>query len=335
MYGLLLLLTALALLTLERLQSCPGLSTAATFAVAAAALLYTHYYGGFIVLALGVAGLATSARAWVVASLAAAALAFAPWLPVLATQVHNISGDYWIAPPSATALWVTFRDLMAHTPPDEPFRLVLRIAYVVEAGLIAFGAVLAARGRQWAPLALATVPIVVALAISLTVAPVYAVRYISPIGIGVAFLLATGVSRLPTPAGIGLGAVAAVPIVLSLPALYTDPGYSRADLRGAARAIQAQRAPDDVVLHLGAFTATPFDFYYVPNGVTLETNDRAELCRALEGHPRGWLVTAYTPNDEEAQAQAEAGLNTPSYAGDLIKTQQRFLGITVFSLTHC
>jgi mannosyltransferase len=337
MYGLLLLLTALSLLLLDRLLTCPSRTSAVAYALIATAMLYTHYYAALLLAAEGAAVLASHRRAWPLLSLGAAAVLFLPWLPVLGLQVGGIASDYWIEPPSSTTLWVTFRELVAHTPPDEPFRLVLRVAYVVQAALLVLGGAVALRTkRQWPAVALATLPLALALSVSLLIAPIYAVRYVSPIGIGVAFLLASGITALPRMPAVGLAFVVFLPMLVALPALYTDPGYGRADLRAAAHSIQTQRAPEDVVVHLGAFTATPFDYYGVQGGVSLETNNRSELCKALAGHPSGWLVTAYAPADDGARDAAEAGITGPRYAGDLVRAEpERFLGTSVFRVMPC
>ena len=80
----------------------------AAYALAAAALCYTHYYGAFTVAAqmIGAAivlaerGRASRSRPREVLGLLAAALAvaalFAPWLSVLRRQTARVSRDYWI-----------------------------------------------------------------------------------------------------------------------------------------------------------------------------------------------------------------------------------------------
>jgi len=188
--------------------------------------------------------------------------------------------------------------------------------------------------RQRVAVLLGAVPLGLALGISLIVAPVYAVRYISPLGLAFAFLLARGATALSKPFAITGAAVAFFPVVVSLGPLYFDPGYSRADLRAAAAAINAERQSNDVVLHLGAFTATPFDYYRVaPPGTVLDTNDRTELCQALRGRSAGWLVTSYSPADDEARDLAEAGITSGAYAGDLVRgPPRRFVGLSVFRL---
>ncbi|MDQ3808790.1 MAG: hypothetical protein M3336_00695, partial [Chloroflexota bacterium] len=275
------------------------------------------------------------ARAVLVALLAAGAT-FVPWLPILAEQTGAIGGDFWIQPPRLSTLWVTFRELAAHTPPDEPFFVPLRIGYAVQSALLLVGAALVARDpRQRVALLTGIVPIGLAWAVSLAAAPIYAVRYISPVGLAFAFLLARGVTALPRRAAVLAGVLAFVPVALSLPALYTDPGYSRSDLRSAARAVRTQRGPNELVLHLADFTATPFAYYGVaPPTRVLQTDDRGELCRALRPHPGGWLVTAYAAADEAARHAAEGGIQSSSYAGDLLLGEPlRFLGASVFHLS--
>jgi len=342
MYGLLLLLSAASLLLLDRVLTCPRRTTVAAYAVVASLMLYTHYYAAFLLAAEGASalfalhGASRQAARRALAALIVAGCAFVPWLPILVEQARNIQGDYWIQTPTLTTLWVTFRELAAHTPPDEPFRLALRAAYVVQAGLLVLGAALAARQpRQRSALLLGVVPLGLALGVSLLVAPVFAVRYVSPIGLAFGFLLARGITGLPQPAALIAGAVAALPIVVSLPALYLDPGYSRSDLRAAAQAVQSQRQPNEIVLHLGAFTAAPFDYYRVaPPGHVLETNNRAELCQALRQHTGGWLVTAYQPGDDEARQAAEGGITSTAYAAEVARQPpSRFNGVSVFRLS--
>jgi hypothetical protein len=95
------------------------------YAVSAAALCYTHYYGAFTVAAQVIAAAVFLGARWhdtrtrprevfalIAAALAAAAL-FAPWLSVLHRQAARVSGDYWIREAGsdgvaeALVLWLT------------------------------------------------------------------------------------------------------------------------------------------------------------------------------------------------------------------------------------
>ncbi len=331
MYGLLLLLTATSLWLLDLVLTSTNPRARAAYALVATAMLYTHYYAALLLLAQAAHAALNRSRAALIA-LAVAALAFAPWLPILVEQASSIRSDYWIEPPTLTTLWITFRELAAHTPP----LWVPRPLYVLQAGLLVLGTALAWRWpRQRSAVTLAVVPLAVAFAVSLTVAPMFAVRYISPVGLAFGFLLARGITALPRPAALVAGALAFLPVVISLGPLYTDPGFSRSDLRAAAQAVHAQGAPDEVVLHLGAFTAAPFDYYRVePPATVLESNDRSELCQQLQQHDNGaWLVTAYAADDPVARAESESGITRTDYAADLVtEPPQRFLGVSVFHL---
>jgi hypothetical protein len=339
MYGLLLLLSALSLWLLDVLLTTPSRAAWLGYAATASLMLYTHYYAAFLLLAQGLSAVLAGRVGvrWALTALVLAGLTFVPWLPVLVEQASSISGDYWIEAPRLSTLWVTFRELAAHTPPDEPFRLMLRVGYLVQAVLLGLGAAPAVRlPRQRAAVLFGVVPLALALGISVLIAPVFAVRYISPLGLAFGFLLARGITALPRLYAVLAAGVAFVPVVLSLGPLYLDPGYGSADLRSAAHAVQAARQPQDVVLHLGAFSGTPFDYYGVAQPArVLETNERTELCQALRPASRGWLVTAYAPDDGEARALAEAGITAPAYAGALVEEPPlRFLGVSVFHLTR-
>jgi len=114
----------------------------AAYAVVAAALCYTHYYGAFTV----AAELAFAAMdAWgrrerargpdavaVLAAGAAVAGLFAPWLPVLRRQAARVSADYWIreegtdATARALVRWICGIDWW----PPWPTALIVLIALV-------------------------------------------------------------------------------------------------------------------------------------------------------------------------------------------------------------
>ena len=346
MYGLLLLLVATTLWLLDRVLVQPNWTNALGYGLAGAALLYTHYYGGLFLAAQGAAVVGLLVRSecmrgarWAMASLVGAGLAFVPWLPILVGQVGGIGGDYWIEAPKLQTLWLTFRDLVARTPPGGPFQLVLRVAYIAVAGLVSLGASCAWRNaRQWPALATLAVPVVLALGISILLAPIYVTRYLSPMGIPLAFLLARGIAAIGPRWLRALAVVVAlVPMVLSLWPLYFDPGYGRLDLRQAASVVQSERQPDDIVLHLGPFTSAPFDYYRVAQpSLDVGSDERRELCQALEGRPAGWLVTTYALSDDQARSAAESGIDRPTYAADLIdRPPLRFAGLTVFHLRSC
>jgi hypothetical protein len=91
MYALLLLLSVLCTMQYRRWLSQPTLARSLLYGLLLASLVYTHYHGGWLVLA-HVADLLLfqrqRLRAWVL-PLSIAALLFVPWLPVLAQQIQQ------------------------------------------------------------------------------------------------------------------------------------------------------------------------------------------------------------------------------------------------------
>lgn len=99
MYSLLVLLTALGVLAVDRALERPSPSRLIPLAVLAGALVLTHYWAAFVVVAAAAVVLAwRRARRVAVAVVAGAAVAMAPWLPVLLYQVQH-TGTPWAAAP--------------------------------------------------------------------------------------------------------------------------------------------------------------------------------------------------------------------------------------------
>ncbi len=342
MYGLLLLLVAASLLALDHLLVEANPRWAIWYGALAAAMLYTHYYAALVLGAEGAAALLAlrgphrqGARLALVA-LAGSALLFLPWMPLLLAQVRDVRGGFWIDPPRLATLWTTFRALAAGTPPDAQLGGTLRAAYLAEVALLVAGGLATwSDARARVALLVLVLPIAAALLVSLLVAPVYALRYVSPAGIAFGFLAARAAGSIRQPWPRTLAALALFfPVVVSLPPLYLDPGYGRADLRGAAAFVRAARAPEEPIVHLGAFTSLPFRYYGVePPAGELVTDERTELCDAIRTSGHAWLVTAYAPAADDARAAAEAGLLAPAYAGALVSAPPvRFLGVSLLHI---
>jgi len=118
MYALGMLLAALSALLLVRALASPGARRRwLAYGLASAALVLTHYYGGFTVAAQGLWAVihigrkarrepAAARRAFaglLLAAVVALAL-FAPWLPVLRHQTASVMASYWISPTTPASL---------------------------------------------------------------------------------------------------------------------------------------------------------------------------------------------------------------------------------------
>lgn len=151
-YALTQLLALVSSLFLYDLIERQRLRDAAGYVVSAAALLWTHTFGWFV-LAAQVVWLLAARRAFApadqrrrrisllgLASVALVVLAFAPWVPVLLQQIGEVRRGYWISEPH----WLTLADVA---------RSMLLLDRVLRWPLVALAAIMILRGvigRLWA-----------------------------------------------------------------------------------------------------------------------------------------------------------------------------------------
>lgn len=280
------LFTALSCWSLWRALALGGRRRWVVYAVACAATVYTHYYGGFV-LAAQAAYLAVTWRqhrqhlgAWVLSGMGAVVL-YLPWLIGLQAQLANIlrAPDYWFG--SIDFLTVVGRTFAAFTvgragalgPVLAGFALLLAIGALV---LLARGGLRSRRGELFL-LFYAVVPLLAVYAITAR-NPKFAERYlimISPafylvLARGLAALYGLGVrlgEHLPSLRAAGLVAsVAGAAVVAGASAMatwqvYYDPGWAKDDYRGVIRTVMAQEKPGDfIILTRNAYH--PMEYYY-------------------------------------------------------------------------
>ncbi len=108
MYSLVIFLTLVGYLALVSVLHRPRPANVALLALSVALLLYTHYWGFYVVLVVGVLLLFMASRGsreplWAIAALAVGCVAFVPWLPVFVYQLRH-TGTPWAAPASFSAI---------------------------------------------------------------------------------------------------------------------------------------------------------------------------------------------------------------------------------------
>ena len=261
-YSLLLLISLGSTLAALELSERPRARLWAGYAILAAAGLWTHYYYA-ILLAGHAAWLARSKdrRGWLLAH-AAAALAFAPWLPFLAAQARAHAGDAVLGE-ALTPLRVL--DLLGTTFFDVTFLGLALPAWTgvaVGAGFLA-AAVSAARSGEKKAVNFCAAHILAGLAVVLAVElwsgrPVTQARYFTPLSPAVILLAALGVCS--GWKRIAAGTVAAAGVAgYFFSALMVDP---RLDLLAAS----IRRSSDATipVVHLGKYYYLPLRVYYLP-----------------------------------------------------------------------
>lgn len=229
---------------------------------AACALVYTHYFGAFVLLAH--AGWAlwvcrSRLRAPLVA-FAAVGVGFLPWLPSFLDQPHSTSDLAaavplrlrWIADEALGLLpgtgFYPWREIPGRT-------VTLVLVAVVGLAVVAAALLLSARASERrrpsdGVLLLAALAVTTPLGLLLFSAGgdnVWLSRYLGPALPSLALLLGWVVASLPRPAAVAVAALAiAVPAVGTFKTFGDD--YRRAGFKDAARFIERSASPDDVVV---------------------------------------------------------------------------------------
>ncbi len=329
MYTLLVLLGVLAGYALLRaaIEADPRRAGGwwAAFVAAAAAMLYTHYFGAFLLLAYGVCfggwWLARS-RAWArlwpaLVSALAIALLFAPWLPAMLNR-YRVDRSYWAG---ELKLGEALRHVAVSFTAGAPETMLeidaVRLLPFFALALVVATVALAVDPRRRRALVLGTVVLVVTLVSVLAVAsrtPKFSARYLLLASPAYLLILAGGIGALlhrTGPRGRPLGrATAAILAVLLVGAAlagvrnwFTNPAFTKAQWREVAAAVRAQRGADEPVLLVSGHAWPVWD-YYAPDlpavrlpeldvldvGATLGFDTGAALEAALTAKPGAWLV---------------------------------------------
>lgn len=312
--------------------------------------LYTHYYFVMALLVHNLLALVGLGQRWRQPSLrpaaltwigvqGAIALAFAPWLPTLLTQVGRGEG-LWIAlavgrPDPATLAYALVQ--MTGMPVSGP-ALLRYGAYALALGLCGWGAWQALRPAWRRP---ATVALIYALAPALAALlisqarPIFASRYLLIALPGWCLLLALGVTALRRD-GWRLTAAAVLLLLMGLTTAAQAATAENPAWREAAAWMQDQAQPGDFAVFIPSFHWRPFTYYagrdltayqdelWLPND---DLDWRAQFADAAQGHHRIWLIWWRAHwGDREGRVQAML-----EEQGTLIG-QREFPGVDLVSL---
>jgi uncharacterized membrane protein/cellulose synthase/poly-beta-1,6-N-acetylglucosamine synthase-like glycosyltransferase len=299
------------------------------YILATSAMVYTHVYAAFVVLAQLVV-LALLGREnplptrKVITAVCGVGVLSVPWVALLASRVIRMVGSngssniQWIPQPSSIALGRTALTYVGY-PDYYPFQLDSVLVFVVAAGvLFAFvGLAIASAFHssegivgldiRWTTGALAVwlvTPVAVPFIISQAV-PVFAPRYTLPASIPVYLLAAKGLDALPTRR---LGVVmVGVVVVGSLFAsgVYLDTSTAE-DWAGAAENIERDGDPGDLLVfqpgYIGRGDDSAFNYYYdgpEMDRVTIRGEETAGASEyeaveaAARPHETVWLITYF------------------------------------------
>ncbi|WP_254531077.1 glycosyltransferase family 39 protein [Natrinema gelatinilyticum] len=358
MYNLLALLTALSFYWFVRIQTErptdeAGGHTDIGYVVSTVLLGYTHVFGLFAILAQNayvfsryldriVPRSRLTGRRWITLQ-GITALLLAPWLMqlfrrMMAARGGEASNVSWIPLPTAETVRETFAAYLGGYLFGESFPLLVSL---VAAGCLVL-ALSSDRGttseteRQNEPVNATyvvvlwfVVPILVPIALSHVVTPIFVDRY--SIGASLAFflLIAKGVRTFSRPSlrYVVVG-VLLVCLVTPLPAYYQND--QKEQWREAAVDVESAVDGDDVVLVSRPFTERTFDYYFDRSDIpTVRIDADAttdEVQESVDGHDDVLIVLSYTDSSTN-QRILRAVKNRSDYRGPVQVT--RYNGITV------
>ena len=299
------------------------------YAVSSALVVYTHYYGVFVLLAQGAYLLLTWSqqhgrwRPWFASAVVAVVL-YVPWLAGFWGQAMNLwlHPDYW--PGTLDLMTVVLRTFASFSfgstsvlEGGGQFLVVFGVLFAAGSfTLLARGGVRTRRGELYL-LVYTVVPLLAIYTISSRY-PKFAERYLIMITPAFYLVLARGLAafyelgRWLAPHWPSLGAVAMAICVAGTAAagglsagttwqVYYGADWAKDDHRGAISYIEANSQPGDVIL-LTRNTYQSFEYYYHgdlpwygfdpagPNDVPDPAGVAERLTSLVSGHQRVWLL---------------------------------------------
>ena len=270
MYTLVFLLGLLATGTFVRAFVVDGRRRyAIMLGLALAAVMYTHAWGAFLALAMGLCWLALVAlgpdrRALAVNGAIAfggAAILFAPWLPTLDYQAAH-TGAPWSHRPTGRSLETAVTRMLSGRIP-EAILLITGLGLLAE-GLRTGGG----RFRRAAPaiVAIAALTLLFAWAWSRMQDPAWALRYLVIVLAPLVVALAIGLGRAPV---LGVAAVAVVVALHWSGAPSPRALEHKSNVASVARRVAAHVGPGTLVLSIQPEQVTNLA-YYLPRGRRME-----------------------------------------------------------------
>ncbi len=299
------------------------------YAIAAAAGLYTLYYFAFLLIALNLlvfwqhfaprpSPLATrpAILPWLLAN-GAALLLWSPWLPTFWRQMTDPPVPPWRG---ALDVGVVIQEslaalLVGQSPPLEILWPWAAVA------LILIGIALTGPRQPGVGIALAFVflPLLLIVGISLTLTPLYHIRYFFTYAAAGTLLLAFGVDRMASRYR-WLHAITLAGIVLlsswSLNEFWTNPLYRADDHRAAVTELAANWRPGDAVLVNAGWAYTALVVYWPtpPTTSGIQPADKPERIRLLD-YTNARSLEETNPGDETPLLVLGGSVDGPASLG--------------------
>lgn len=270
------------------------------YAVLVSAMLYSHFFGAFLVITQGVMSIVLGWRRW------------KRWLAYGVTMVTigllhlplvrfgiNVIRNY--QPRDIWRYFLPLKDVARDLLGQYFYRLsylwvptwfLLLPTILLAGGILA----LSRRRERWILALQAFLPVLIFYPLSYR-APVYSDKYLSAIAPGLLILTAWGaerIARLWRPLGLTI-AVLGFLMITGLVRDLTDPRFQRSDWRFIARYVEEHEGPNDIVIISAFYNSHAFQRYYRGTSTVLpfEANpyEPEFIYQGIPGrHDRMWLV---------------------------------------------
>ncbi|HSE83877.1 MAG TPA: glycosyltransferase family 39 protein [Thermodesulfobacteriota bacterium] len=348
MYSLMAFLSLASMYFFIRLIKERGFGVSVVYILSSTLLIYTHYFGIFIVAAQNIylatlfllsrGTLKISLRNWVLLQVTIILL-FSPWIVILVKQIMSVKSGFWI--PEST-FWTLVKSFRVYSGQN------LFILFLILSLVSAVNFEKIRKGVNWKGLFKSIrnygdknlsdfssvylllvwlfTPIILPFIISKVLTPVYWDRY--TIGASVAFyiLIAKGISninhRYVKAAVIGMVVIGSAVNVWGY-----HTGTNKEQWRGVADYVDTNALAGDLVLFNADFCQFSFDYYSartdlikkpLPYNEVDEENIK-NLRPVVRGHDRVWVILAYTGNDnKERVKQTLNEFHRQSYHGEFV-----------------
>ena len=258
---------------------------------------------------------------WLLSHLAIAFL-YAFWLPFLVIQTRQVTGGFWLPPPSFQTVLGTFLDFHSYNFP------VIEISLLYMAAIFVFAYIVPGKSwqRQLASLWL-FLPLVVSLLLSLR-QPIFLSRNLIAASLGYYLLATDTIWKFQSRKTV---LMLLIPLlVMNLVSIGYNTWFAqKEDWRDAARMIATASydKPDGLVVFIPGFAELPFQYYFKDYGRTIETQgypgdelllhpqpkEVKDIQNMLIGHPYVWLVVRQGESLDPEWLQIKAWLDSHGY----------------------
>jgi mannosyltransferase len=333
-YTLMVLLTLLSMYCFVRILRQINLIESIGYILFSTLLLYTHYFGSFVIIAqnIYVFGILIFSkreselhfRKWILLQ-SIIAIIYLPWLFVLIHQLsHNTGYLYWISIPTITSLWDTLREYSgSQFLSGSRFLFWLYIILLslsllplrnsleeMSRGTIAstmenHSSVVNVSSRDSIYLLLAWFlsPLLLPFLFSHFVTPIYYTRYTISASLAFYILITRGIQKIK----IKYIKFIVLIIIITLSIGSLDGYYTKVhkqQWREVARYIETREMPGDTLFYYPDWLFLIIDYYSKNihlNMKPLQNGGQAEgdLSLISENHDRIWLITSFYANPEE------------------------------------